>query len=208
MKKLLALVLFLIVATICSAQMILEKNKDGEYRLSAQSEIWKSMGITVETEAQYYIDLFDQAISNPGQEIIVEKKEEVVKLKPIFRKLVKITTKKIVYDDSSKTISFIEPKFSEKEEDSYLILFALASIVFMILSNILFKKIKIAAFAFAFAAAAAAVFAFAAAAVAVFAVFAVFAAFAAFAVESYKEYYISSIIYYILMVIYLLFLFI
>ena len=192
MKKLLALVLFLIVATICSAQMILEKNKDGEYRLSAQ------------------IDLFDQAISNPGQEIIVEKKEEVVKLKPIFKKLVKITTKKIVYDDSSKTISFIEPKFSEKEEDSYLILFALASIVFMILSNILFKKIKIAAFAFAFAAFAfAAVFAaFAAFAAAAVAVFAVFAAIAAFAVESYKEYYISSIIYYILMVIYLLFLFI
>jgi|AntRauTorcE11897_2_1112592.scaffolds.fasta_scaffold53754_1 hypothetical protein len=202
MKKLLALVLFLIVATICSAQMILEKNKDGEYRLSAQSEIWKSMGITVETEAQYYIDLFDQAISNPGQEIIVEKKEEVVKLKPIFKKLVKITTKKIVYDDSSKTISFIEPKFSEKEEDSYLILFALASIVFMILSNILFKKNKIAAVAVAAAAAAVA-------AAAAFAVFAAFAAAAAVAVaESYKEYYISSIIYYILMVIYLLFLFI
>jgi hypothetical protein len=40
-----------------------------------------------------------------------------------------IETKKIVYDDSSKTISFVEPKFSEKEEDTYLILFAIALII-------------------------------------------------------------------------------
>jgi hypothetical protein len=213
MKKLIAFFVFVFVATICSAQVELEGNKEGVYRIKENTQEWAPSEITAEPEAVKYIDNFSQAISAPDIPILVGQSEKILKLKPVFKKLVEVEEHFIVYKEDGDSIGFFI-KVKKREEPSYLILFSIASILLMVISNILFKKsCDVAAFA-AFVAAFAAAFTFAAFAAFVaaftFAVTAAFAAtfaaaFAAFADINYK---VASIIFYILMVVHIILLFV
>lgn len=137
MKKLLLVLLF--VPIICSAQ-ILEKSASGKYRISTgKNEKWESLNITVKPEAQKYNCCFAKAISSPNKKILVEKSEDFLKLKLLFKEKVEVKENFIVYNSKTKTINYLE-FVTEKEESSYLILFSIASIILMIISNILFKR--------------------------------------------------------------------
>jgi hypothetical protein len=214
MKKLIAFFVFVFVATICSAQVELEGNKEGVYRIKENTQEWAPSEITAEPEAVKYIDNFSQAISAPDIPILVGQSEKILKLKPVFKKLVEVEEHFIVYKEDGDSIGFFI-KVKKREEPSYLILFSIASILLMVISNILFKKscdvaTLAAAFTFAVTAAFVAAFTFAVTAAFVAAFAATFAAFAAAfaATAAYKDYKVVFIIFYILMAIHIILLFI
>jgi len=138
MKNLAIFVLFF-VTTVCSAQIELEGNKEGIYRVKKDAQEWAPSGITAEPKAIEHINSFSQAINNPGTPILVEQSEKILKLKSVFKKLVEVKEHFIVYNDSTKTISYLKSK-KVKENSSYLILFSIMLLTLMILSNILYKK--------------------------------------------------------------------
>ncbi len=217
MKNVFVFFVFIFVATICSSQIKLEGDSEGNYRVKEETQDWTPSETTVESEAIKYIDSFSQAIQSPGTPILVEQGEKVTKLKLVFKKLVEIEQHFIVYRvDSDKIYYFV--RMEKKEEPSYLILFSIVSIILMIISNILHNKGKdglalaalaalAAAFAFAFAFALAFAFVLAALA-AVFAAFAAAFALAAFVLAADKNYKVASIIFYILMAVHIILLFV
>lgn len=134
MKKLILLFVFLPI--ISSAQVPLERNWDGDYQVAKTID---SSNVVAEEAALKYIEMFSWAVNSPGELISVERNERILKLKPVFKKLVEIEEFFIVYDSASEKISYLETK-KEKEERSYLILFSIASLILMIISNIFYKK--------------------------------------------------------------------
>ncbi|MDD3711322.1 MAG: hypothetical protein PHP37_01855 [Patescibacteria group bacterium] len=216
MKNLFVFFLFIFVTTICSAQAKLQVNKEGVYRVQADSIEWVNAEITAHPEALRYDLKFSEAIANPGKEILGERSEKILRLKLPFKKQVEVKKYFIIYDSQTKNIGYLEATPVRKEEPSYLILFSIISILLMIISNILYKK-GLDGFA-AFAAAAVVVAFAAAAAVAAFAVavaatfafaFAAFATFAfAFAAVAEKDYKVFSVIFYILMAVHIALLFV
>ena len=139
MKKIVFLLLFF-VATMCNAQ-ILEKNEAGEYRIAAEKNDVKlaSTGILVTSGAERYAQFFSEAIDNPGTPILVQESVELIRLKPIFKKLEEVKKREIVYDNSKKTISLIKSR-EERESSSYVAIFSILSLILMAISNILFKN--------------------------------------------------------------------
>lgn len=218
MKNLLVFFLFLLATTICSAQAKIQVNKEGVYKLKADTLEWVDAEITAHPEALRYGLKISEAIQNPGEKILGERSEEILKLKPIFKKLVKVKEYFIVYNSQTKNIDYIEAAPIKREEPSYLILFSIASILLMVVSNILNKKEKDGFIADAFVAAVfvAAVFALVAAVFAPFAVFAATfafafafaAAFVAVVFDDDKHYKVASIVFYILMAIHIFLLYI
>jgi hypothetical protein len=215
MKKLIAFFVFVFVATICSAQVELEGNKEGVYRIKENTQEWAPSEITAEPEAVKYIDNFSQAISAPDIPILVGQSEKILKLKPVFKKLVEVEEHFIVYKEDGDSIGFFI-KVKKREEPSYLILFSIASILLMVISNILFKKsCDVATLAATFAVTAAFVAAFTFAAFAatfafVFAAAFAFVAAVAFVAAAFADinYKVASIIFYILMVVHIILLFV
>jgi hypothetical protein len=219
MKKLLVIPVALIALHL-SAQVKLEGNKEGVYRIDEDAQEWVPSKIAAEPEAIKYLDKFFQAISNPGEKILVEMSEKRLRLKLPFRREVEFKKSFIFYNTQTNNIEYAEDDPVLKEEPSYLILFSITSILLMVIFNILFKKgyLGVAAFAAAFAAAAAAlaVFAAAAAAAAALAVFAAAAAFAAalavfaaFAVDDGEDgQQLLATVFYILMATHIVLLFI
>jgi hypothetical protein len=181
MKNLCVFFVFILVTTICGAQIELECNSECKYRIKEDVQEWAPSEITAEPGAIKYIDNFSRAIQNPDIPILVDQSEKILKLKPIFKKLVEIEEYFIIYNSQTKNIDYIEVAPTKEEESSYLILFSIVSIFLMIISNILYKKGQ-----------AAAAFAFVVAAV-------------AFADINYK---VASIIFYILMVVHIILLFV
>ncbi len=86
MKEKIALLLLLFVTTVCSAQIKLEANGDGDYRVEEKE--WRSSEITAEPDALQYLERFSQAIESPGTPILVGKEIEILRLKPVFKILV------------------------------------------------------------------------------------------------------------------------
>ena len=208
MKNLLVFFLFLLATTICSAQAKIQVNKEGVYKLKADTLEWVDAEITAHPEALRYGLKISEAIQNPGEKILGERSEEILKLKPIFKKLVKVKEYFIVYNSQTKNIDYIEAAPIKREEPSYLILFSIASILLMVVSNILNKKEKDGFIADAFVAVVFAAVVFAAAAAAVAFAFAFAAAFVAVVFDDDKHYKVASIVFYILMAIHIFLLYI
>ena len=211
MKNLILLVLFF-MATICSAQVHLDRNQDGKFRRSIEAvEKWEKSEISADTLAMNYIDKFPQAISSPGERILAERSEKTLRLRSLFKKEVEFREYFILYNNQTNNIDCLEGDPVEKEEPSYLVLFSLTSILLMIISNILFKKGHRGASEIATIATAIAITAIAAAIAviaALVAAIAVIAAFVAAITTKDKNYKVASIMFYIFMAIHIVVLFI
>ena len=206
------LVMFLtFVSIVCQAQTV-EKNDKGEYRVVPENSEWQPIGITAQGEAGNYPEYFSEAIANPGEPITIQEEKRVMRYRLVFKKLVKVERKQIVYDDSIGTISLVESEEQREEKSSLIIMFFL-SIVSMITSNLLSrKKITLAVFvatfmAFAVAGIAAAIVCFDNGSAITLAAFAA-AAFIVATIDVVKEYRIFSSLYYVFMVIAIILLFI
>lgn len=138
MKKLLFFLFLIFVAVICEAQVKLESNKEGDYRVKATAE-WGFSGITADQEAIKYIDRFHQAIKSHAP-IIVWRNEKVLKQKWIFKSLVEVEEHSIFYNSQTKNIDYIKGEPINKEKFSFFILFGLISIIFGIISERKLKK--------------------------------------------------------------------
>ncbi len=106
-------------------------------------EQYQEKGITVEENVKGYESYFDEAINNPGMAITVEESKESVKLKPLFKKVIKVEKTQIFYNQEGNRISLIKPEPQFLEVNSYLIFFAVLSVVLMIISNLfyIYKRI-------------------------------------------------------------------
>ncbi len=133
-------ILFLIIlfAFACNAQIALEVNNDGDYR-SKSSEGWSLTGFKASDEALPYIKSFPKAINNPNDSIFIKQSRDFKKMENLFSVLVVNKKRGILYDFDDNIVLFFE-KETKEEEKSFLLVFALISTFFMVLSNILVKK--------------------------------------------------------------------
>ncbi len=217
MKQLALLVLFF-AATVCSAQVELENNEKGDFRVKENNQDWKSSNISSEPKAMEYKEYFSQAISSPGKKILVKRSEKIIKLKLVFKELIGIKECFIVYDDSAKTIKYLESD-EQKEKTSYLILLDIISLILMIIPHIILafrerNNFIIGIFAAATFSAFASVMAYITtnlvthpSTIVVFGAF-TFSYFNMAAVTNYKDHRITLTGYYVLMSIHLILLFI
>jgi hypothetical protein len=127
------------VTTICSAQINLQINKEGDYRENSKFE-WFPSEIIADSLAIKYINRFAEAKANPGKNILVYESKKIIKLKPVFKKLVEIEKAFIVYNKQTKNIDYIKTKPIRQRESCYLILFSVISIFLMMAFNILSNK--------------------------------------------------------------------
>ncbi len=140
MKKIVVfLSLFLSLGLIVQAQVKLERNTVGEYRVEVANKNWYPTNIVADLATLRYIKFFDEVISNPNKPILVYQKEKIIKLKPVFKKLIEVEKGELIYNQTTKKISLLVDKKREVRS-SYLILFALISIMSMISSNLFFKE--------------------------------------------------------------------
>jgi len=220
MKKLFFLFFLLSLLTTICAQVKLQINKEGVYKIKDTSE-WIDAGITSDPEALGYSLKFSEAMAKPGEKILAERRKETLKLKLLFKEKVETRESFIIYNSQTKNIDYIEAVPITKEGSSYLILISIASLILMLISNILFYKKgpnKYATF-FTFSAALLALYnPFALIAFSTFSGFFILSAalsalFAFFAFSDalnavIAEYKASSIIFYIIMVIHTVLLFV
>ncbi len=211
MKNLILILLLFFVATVCSAQVELEANKKGEYRVKEDAQEYATSSITAEPEAIRYIESFSKAIYNPNSFIVIEKSKKTIKMTGLFKALKDFKEKGILFNSDENKIVFLEKK-EEREEKSFILIFVIISIILMIILNMMFKKdIGVAAAITAFGAAAA----FAAAAItagvafiaALIGVGAALTLVFALAKNNHKKYKIAVIIYYTSMALYFIFMF-
>ncbi|MFP4514579.1 MAG: hypothetical protein ACLFNO_01080 [Parcubacteria group bacterium] len=211
MRNYLIMLLLLFVASSVNAQIV-QKNEQGQYRVVEKKETWENTGITTDEGARDYKSFFDEAINNPGTPITVEESEKIVKMKPVFKKLVKFKKTQILYNQEDKTISLIETEPQTKEEGSYIILFPILSLVFMIISYVLFKRRNdnftfIPTFFVLIATIVTVLTAFIGTSTFISFV-AAFSASFALGATTYKHFKVASIIFYILMTIHIVLLFV
>ena len=140
MKKIIFLLSLVLMITVCSAQVKLQTNKEGAYQIQPDSLEWVDPGFTASPEALNYSSSFNEAISNPGEKILVEDSVKTLKLKLLFKKQIEINKSYIVYNNKTNNIDHVKASPIKKEESSYLILFFVLSILLLMTSNILFKK--------------------------------------------------------------------
>jgi hypothetical protein len=136
--KSIGVIFLFFVATICSAQVSVEVNEDGKYKVMRSGE-WRDSGVKAEETAADYVDYFPEAINNPGSLILVEEGKKFLRFKPFFKKVEEFRRMDIIYDDSEGIIDLVEIK-KERESESYLILLSLMALILIIVSNILFIK--------------------------------------------------------------------
>lgn len=139
MKKSLFILVLLFVPIICSAQIKIEKNNQGEYRQQTKISEWESANITADPRAVEYVDLFDEAISNPNTFILIERSEKMLKTTVGFTTLKEVKSIGISYDSSKNKIIFIEER-KELETGFYILILAMLSVIFIIIANILYNK--------------------------------------------------------------------
>lgn len=118
---------------------VLEKNERGQYR--EYENFWQISEIMAEAEALPYKDYFNKAIENKGEFITVWRIQKEVGFKFMFKKILDIKEGRIIYNKREKLIKYRESSFQE-EENSIITIFFYSSLLFMILSNILFYKNK------------------------------------------------------------------
>ena len=226
MKKLVFVGLLASICLVTIGQTQLQRGSDGSIRLEpAESVQYQNLGIVISKEAKEYVSFAKQAIEKKGDTISVGiTTEKFLGMKGIFyAKIVKEYSQGIVCD--GKVVDCVGSYQGEtKVVFALFIIFALISLVLMIISNFLFRKERFSsasafapafatfAFVFAFTPAFASVFAFTYTpaftfTTLVFAFAFVFATFA-LALGSKKIYWFFSIIYYILMLIFFILLFV
>jgi K+-sensing histidine kinase KdpD len=86
-----------------------------------------------------YHEFFDEAIANPGMPILVRQREQL-KLKSIFKEVVKIEEGFIVYDKDEDRMSFQETKREKDERESFLIIISILVSILIIGLNIAIKR--------------------------------------------------------------------
>lgn len=187
------LVLFLFISlaiTICSALVIKEKGSEEIYVISAK-EIKDIVNINTKNNVNYQAGFFSQ-IFNLNKLILVETDKE-----------------ELVDKNAKKIKSLTDLKKEKQERPAYLIWFALLSVVFMIVSNILFIANKgfdrlsfTTVFISVFAIIAALSSLVASFLFAYFGFATALSAFSAYTIISgnYKGYKFSSVLYYMLMI--------
>jgi hypothetical protein len=147
MKKLMLVILFF-VPIFCGAQVHLELNQYGEFRVGDFGR-WENSHIFFEQEALEYLNRFPEAVANPGEFILTQEKAGISKLKPLFKKVVSVEKKGVVYNENEKMIRLAE-KEEEREEKSYLIIFSVISIILMISANLIYIKNDVSSVAVVF----------------------------------------------------------
>jgi hypothetical protein len=187
MKNLILILLLFFVATVCSAQVELEANKKGKYRVKEDAQEYATSSITAEPEAIRYIESFSEAIENPNSFISIDKSEKIIKMTGLFKASKEFKEKGVLFNSDENKIVFIEKK-EEREEKSFILILAIISVVLIIISNILYNKNKRDSLLATFAVAAVVAAAAAAA-----------TATATTTENDYKNYKLAVIIYYILM---------
>ncbi len=144
MKYLIVLAI-LLFSTACNDQAIKKNSKD-EYRVINDNDakgVWKLTPIKAEFDAWDYSNFYGRAINNPDKWIKVDSSKQLVKLKPIFKKIVSINRDLIIYHSKTKTISHKQTSglLEPLEDSSFIILYILISIILIIATNILRLKI-------------------------------------------------------------------
>ncbi len=140
MKKAVFFLVAVAVTVICNSQIV-QKNEKGGYRVVEQGDLmWENTDIKMEGNAHLFVDSFSLAITHPGQPVVLWQKTRVIKFKPVFKKLLIVEGMALIYDDSKGILSLVDLEANPREENSYLIIFFLALIFMMLLSNIFINK--------------------------------------------------------------------
>jgi len=226
MKKLVFVGLLASICLVTIGQTQLQKGSNGSIRLEpAESVQYQNLGIVISKEAKEYVSFAKQAIEKKGDTISVGiTTNKFVGMAGLFHaKIVKEYSQGIVCD--GKVVDCVGSYQGEtKVVFALFIIFALISLVLMIISNFLFRKERFffassifATSSFSFATAFA-VFSFAFAFVAsaftlVFtspsiSIASIFATFAAYVILGTRKFHWISSSYYIFMLIFFILLFI
>ena len=217
MKKLVFLLIVGLLTSICLVtigQTQLQRGSDGSIRLEpAESVQYQNLGIVISKEAKEYVSFAKQAIEKKGDTISVGiTTNKFVGMAGLFHaKIVKEYSQGIVCD--GKVVDCVGSYQGEtKVVFALFIIFALISLVLMIISNFLFRKERFssasafAVFSFAFAFVASAfTLVFTSPSISIASIFATFAAYVILGTR--KFHWISSS-YYIFMLIFFILLFI
>lgn len=110
-------------------------NQSGQYRLSTEVEKWNETGVFVDQKAVKHYQLFSLAIANPGDKILVSEIKTITRLKPIFKKIEKVESEFIFFNDSLKTINQLSLS-DEKESRSYMPILWVLAILLMFMANL------------------------------------------------------------------------
>lgn len=140
MKKFILAVITILVITISNAQVRLEVDQYGKYRL--KEDAFRSVEITAEQGAVKFIHSFDVAISNPYEFIPLETHKKTIKMTGLYKALKIVEETGIIYREEDEQIYLFKKDLPAAEENSCLLLFAVLSVVIMVISNI-FKQSKI-----------------------------------------------------------------
>ena len=214
MKKLVFVGLLASICLVTIGQTQLQKGSNGSIRLEpAESVQYQNLGIVISKEAKEYVSFAKQAIEKKGDTISVgTTTNKFVGMADLFHaKIVKEYSQGIVCD--GKVVDCVGSYQGEtKVVFALFIIFALISLVLMIISNFLFRKERFssatafAVFSFAFAFVASAfTLVFTSPSISIASIFVTFAAYVILGTR--KFHWISSS-YYIFMLIFFILLFI
>lgn len=132
MKTLLrSLLLFFIafLALNAGAEEIIEISEHGDYHIKDIEIEWGNVKIKVDPMTRPYKKFFIQAITNPNCVITVEKKEKIQRMVGLFKKMIDVEKKCIMYDTNENKIIFVSLK-EKQEKRSFLLLPFLISLLF------------------------------------------------------------------------------
>lgn len=137
MKKLFFLVSFFFCVAVDAQQ--LEVNRDGQYRFSSDEEKWEKSEIRYAPQAKEFLNHFREAVSRPGDSIVVGTEVSFQKVLSPFKVLKQHAERLIVFDPKAKLISYEERTY-RREESFWGLLFVGISIILVFLSGLSFNK--------------------------------------------------------------------
>jgi hypothetical protein len=129
----------------CSSQVHLEVSQYGDYRVYDFGK-WRNSYIVSDQEATNHLSYFPEAVASPNKFILIEEEKRILRFEPVFKKVLSIERKGIIYSDDEKRIRFIEAE-EKKKESSYLLLFSMTSIFLMLLASLIYRKNDISSIA-------------------------------------------------------------
>ncbi len=138
MKKTIFFLAAMLVAVTSIAQVQLEVNEYGKYAVRVDSSI--PVETTAEPEAVKFVGYFDIAVLNPNEFISLENHRYVVRMTSIFEALKYETEYGIVYNSQDNQIVYSKNEHPEARVGSCLLIFALLSLLLMIITNIFIKE--------------------------------------------------------------------
>jgi|GEM_PF-3179130 len=133
-------IFFLFGCPFLRAEKKLEIDQRGNYRLEERDN-WVLTDIKVDDSAKAYLAFFKVVIDHPGKPVVVKEKKKIIKLRPIFQALVKKEIYSIVFKDNRVTF---QSSSVITENDEYLIMLWVLSMMFMVIATRSYYKIIIA----------------------------------------------------------------